>query len=166
MKRRATILTAVALLTLTGCGGSDKPDGKPATPGQAAARDAADIFTALAAQVKTAKLSGVVTADNDPNHLLGRPSQYTSKITFTDTRIEKTDVEGLDAGGVGRGGAIEQFAKSDEAHARAQYIQAIVKVFPLVAEYDYIHGTSLIRVSHLLTPTQAGDYHKAADQLP
>ncbi|WP_406342290.1 hypothetical protein [Streptomyces sp. NBC_00648] len=156
--------SAAAVLLATGCG-SSKSDGKPSTP-RATAGDAAGTFTALAAKVPSAKLGGIVTADSDPNHLLGRPGQYTSKVTFTDTRVKPGDTDGLDADDVSRGGAIEQFAKPDEAAARAQYIQAVTKGMAALAEYDYVHDTAVIRVSHYLTPAQAGEYETAAKNLP
>jgi hypothetical protein len=106
-----------------------------------------------------------VTATNDPNHLLGRPSQYTSKVTFADTRIAAADVEGAEKGDVERGGALEVFADPSDAEARAKYIQAVTKSLPALSEYDYVHGTVLVRVSHYLTPTQAAEYKTAAERL-
>lgn len=35
----------------------------------------------------------------------------------------------------------------------------------MLAEYDFVSGTVLIRVSHYLTPTQAADYKAAAAAL-
>ncbi|MFJ5833548.1 hypothetical protein [Streptomyces sp. NPDC093089] len=137
--------------------GGTKPAGKPLTAG--------DAFTQLSARVSTAKLSGVVTEDNDPNHLLGRPNQYTSKITFTDSRIKAGDVTGADLGSVERGGAIEVFATTADAQARADYIGKVTKGMPMLVEYDYVSGPVLIRVSHYLTPTQAADYKAGAASL-
>ncbi|MEU1077061.1 MULTISPECIES: hypothetical protein [unclassified Streptomyces] len=170
--QRTTILAIAVLLAATGCSSSDdKPDSEPnaatsTASSPAKARDAGVVFTSLAAKIPTAKRGATVTAENDPNHLLGRPGQYTSKITFTDTRIKKADTEGLDAGDVSRGGAIETFTTPDEAQARTKYIQTVIKGMPALAEYDYVHGASVIRVSHLLTPAQAGEYQKVAGGLP
>jgi hypothetical protein len=36
---------------------------------------------------------------------------------------------------------------------------------PALSEYDYVQGTTLVRVSHYLTPKQAGDYKMAAANL-
>jgi hypothetical protein len=115
--------------------------------------------------VPQAKLSGTVTAANDPNHLLGRPNQYTSKVTFTDTRINAADVSGTDKGALERGGAIEVFAAPSDAKARADYIHTVTKSMSALAEYDYVHGTVLVRVSHYLTPDQAAEYKVAANRL-
>ncbi|WP_316528209.1 hypothetical protein [Kitasatospora brasiliensis] len=108
-----------------------------------------------------ARFGRTVTAEDDPNHLLGRPGQYTSKVTFTDSRVKEGDVEGEDADSVARGGAVEVFATEADAKARAKYIQGIVKSLPAALEYDFVHGTVLIRVSKFLTPDQADGYKGA-----
>ncbi|MEV7562493.1 hypothetical protein [Streptomyces sp. NPDC089795] len=134
-------------------------------PGKAAA-DATGAFAVISAAVPSAKLGGTVTAENDPNHFLGRPHQYTSKITFTDGRIPADRTEGNEPGDVELGGSIEMFANAADAKARHDYVQAVTKGIPSLTEYDYLHGATLIRVSRLLTPAQAADYEKAAAELP
>lgn len=166
-------LTASTLL-IAGCTSSSsdsKPQAAPSTASSApapapAAMDAAAAFKVVAAAVPTATGNAPVTAESDPNHLLGRPGQYTSKVTFADTRIKTADTEGLQPGDVQLGGSIETFTTPTEAQARAAYIQAATKTIPALAEYDYVHGVHVIRVSHYLTPTQAGEYKTAADKLP
>jgi hypothetical protein len=111
------------------------------------------------------KLSGIVTAENDPDHLLGRPNEYTSKVTFSDTRISKADASGQEKGAVEQGGAIEAFANSTDAKARKDYIQTITKSFQALAEYDYVYDSVLVRVSQYLTPTQSAAYKTAAASL-
>lgn len=164
-----TVTATMLLAALAGCSNS-KP--APASSGKTANDSsvskpltASAAFTQISAKVGTAKLSGTVTAANDPNHLLGRPGQYTSKVTFTDSRIKASDVEGTDKGDVDRGGSIEVFEDSSGAQARAKYIQTIAKSMPAVAEYDYVHGAVVVRVSHYLTPEQAAGYKTAADNL-
>ncbi|MFJ5275088.1 hypothetical protein [Streptomyces sp. NPDC088358] len=171
MSRTLTTAAVVALLfgALTACNSSDsKTDQGSGNKGSASntkALDAGSAFTKLSGKVGTAKLTGTVTAENDPNKLLGRPSQYTSKITFSDSRISAEDVAGTDKGDVDRGGAIEAFGTPADATARAKYIQAVTKGMPALTEYDYVHGTVLVRVSHNLTPKQAAAYKAAADGL-
>ncbi|AJF70443.1 hypothetical protein [Streptomyces vietnamensis] len=165
----------IALGALTACGaGSDQKNDETKNTGTASAAPtkaptkaltASDAFKQLSGKVATAKLSGVVTEDNDPNKLLGRPNQYTSKITFTDSRIKAEDVAGTEKGSVGLGGAIEVFPTAADAQARADYIQSVTKGMPMLLEYDYVSGTMLVRVSHYLTPTQAADYKTAAAAL-
>ncbi|MFD8394921.1 hypothetical protein ACFV2N_38470 [Streptomyces sp. NPDC059680] len=170
MRRTIMPTAAVLLAGLAACGPSDKT--KPVDNGKAGSSAAASTpltaqsaFQKIAASVSSAKLSGTVTADDDPNHLLGRPGQYTSKVTFSDSRIKAADVEGTKAGDVDRGGAVEVFADPADAATRAKYIQAVTKSMPALAEYDYVHGTVLVRVSHYLTPAQAAAYKTAADGL-
>lgn len=169
-----TALAAITALALAGCsntssshGNSNSGSSAPVKANAVAATPltASTAFTKLATTVPTAKLSGTVTAANDPNHLLGRPGQYTSKVTFADTRIKAADVTDSTKGSVDLGGAIEIFADPAGAEARAKYIQAIAKSMPAVAEYDYVHGTVLVRVSHYLPPAQAAGYKSAAAGL-
>ncbi|MFJ3717906.1 hypothetical protein [Streptomyces sp. NPDC090057] len=160
--KKSLSTTAVTLLLAglaacssnSGSGASDQQSttgkaGASATPTASKPLDASDAFTQVSGKVDSAKLSGTVTAANDPNHLLGRPGQYTSKITFDDTRIPASEVSGTDKGDVERGGAIEAFATAADARSRAKYVAAVV----------------LVRVSHYLTPVQAAAYKAAACKL-
>jgi hypothetical protein len=99
------------------------------------------------------------TADNDPNHLLGRPGQYTSKVNWIDTTLTTTDT-GADIS-VGDGGSIETFASLTDANARFAYIQSISKSSALFAEYEYQEGQYILRVSRIFTPDQAQAYDTA-----
>ncbi|MFD8420330.1 hypothetical protein [Streptomyces sp. NPDC059466] len=165
----ATAVTALLLGALTACNSGDNKADQGANGKDGGANgkalDAGAAFTELSGKVGSAKLSGTVTAENDPNKLLGRPNQYTSKITFSDSRISADDVTGTDKGDVSRGGAIEAFSSGADATARAEYIQAVTKGMPALSEYDYVHGTVVVRVSHYLTPKQAAVYKAAADGL-
>ncbi|MEV4438502.1 hypothetical protein AB0K09_05685, partial [Streptomyces sp. NPDC049577] len=109
--------------------------------------------------------TSTVTAESDKNHLLGRPGQYTSKVTFADSRVPKDDASVYKTGDVELGSAVEVFTTPQDAQARAQYVQTVSKSLPAFAEYDFVHGATLIRVSHYLTPQQAEDYRKAVDGL-
>ncbi|WP_030172692.1 hypothetical protein [Streptomyces sp. NRRL S-813] len=168
----STAVATVLVATLTACS-SDQPksasdqtsNGKADASAASQPLDAGTAFAQISGKVSSAKLSGTVTAENDPNHLLGRPNQYTSKITFEDSRVSPTDVSGSEKGDVDRGGAIEVFGSPSDAKARADYIQTATKSMPALAEYDYVHGKVLVRVSHYLTPKQAAAYKTAADGL-
>jgi len=165
MNRTLTVAAGALLLAgLTACssnsGSSPKNAAAPAKP-----LTASTAFQQLAAAVPQAKLSGTVTAANDPDHLLGRPGQYTSKVTFTDSRIKAADVVDPSKGSVDLGGEVEVFGDAAGAKARAKYIQAVTKSLPALAEYDYVHGAVLVRVSHYLTPAQAAGYKSAAAHL-
>ncbi|MGW4825394.1 hypothetical protein ACWEP4_42615 [Streptomyces sp. NPDC004227] len=165
---KTTAAAAVLLAALTACSTQHGSATATATKAGAAAAKpltASSAFTQLSSTVASAKLSGTVTEENDPNHLLGRPNQYTSKVTFTDSRIKPADVEGSDKGAVERGGAIEAFASPEDAQARAKYIESVTKSMSALAEYDYVQGSVLVRVSHYLTPKQAAEYKAAANEL-
>jgi len=99
----------------------------------------------------------VVTAANDSNRLLGRPGQYTSAAAFSDDRVpvdqRKPDPTSLD-----NGGKVEAFATADDAQRRAGYIEQLAKATPVAVEYDYVAGTTLVRVSKALTPDEAAQY--------
>ncbi|MFC5032767.1 hypothetical protein ACFPJ8_29040 [Streptomyces fildesensis] len=68
-------------------------------------------------------------------------------------------------GDVELGGCIEVFPTTEAAKTRAEYIQKVTASIPMLAEYDYPHGTVLVRVSRYLTPTQAAAYDKAGSKL-
>ncbi|MFF0409045.1 hypothetical protein ACFYUY_01245 [Kitasatospora sp. NPDC004745] len=131
----------------------------PASPKAAAPANAPDAAT-VAAKIKKAipsiKTTKNITADDDPNKLLGRPHQYTSATVLVDSRIDSS------TGSVDRGAVIEVFATADDAKARFAYIDAIGKAQPLFAEQDFLHGAVLVRVAKALTPAQAAEYDKAA----
>lgn len=164
----ATACTAVILVA--GCSSpaatsSTSASGSPSSAAISKPVTAATALQAIAVSVSSVKLAGTVTAENDSNHLLGRPGQYASKVTFTDSRISKSDTEGFDKGDVELGGAVEVFADAADAKARATYIETVTKSMSALAEYDYVHGTVLVRVSRFLTPAQAAGYKSAAASL-
>ncbi|MGW3072385.1 hypothetical protein [Kitasatospora sp. NPDC001132] len=176
MRRTTLALLTAGLLTATAACSSSTTDrpaaptptltaaaqtGGATQPAQSSAADASAVLAKLTATVKTAKVGVTVTAETDPNHLLGRPGQYTSKTTFTDSRVKEADVQGEDAHSVARGGAVEVFASAADAERRANYIQGIVKSMPAAMEYDFVQGSVLVRVSKLLTPAQADSYKAA-----
>ncbi|MGW1531276.1 hypothetical protein [Streptomyces aureus] len=168
----SAVAPVVALLTLlTACGNAPAKTSSDAhEPAKASTRAAGpvtarDAFRVMSARVRTATLTGTVTAENDPNHLLGRPGEYTSKVTFSDSWVQASQVTGADPGAVERGGAVEAFASASDAEARAVYIRDIAKSSPALTEYDYVRGSVLVRVSRYLTPKQAAAYATAAEQL-
>lgn len=171
MRHRLATTVAVLTLSLAACSSSATDNPAPTTSADAKASapavpaTASTAFQAIGSHVSTAKLTTTVTASNDPNHLLGRPHQYTSKVTFSDSRIDADDVSGLRKGDVLRGGAVEVFATAEDATARAAYIQEVTKSMPALAEYDFVHGAVLVRVSHYLTPKQAAEYDTSAAEL-
>jgi hypothetical protein len=106
---------------------SSSTDGAKADPATSKPATASSAVTRIAADVHPAELSGKVTAANDPNYLLGRPSQYASKVTFTDTRIKPSDVSVAEKGPSNAGERSKLFADASDAKARAEYIQNVTK---------------------------------------
>lgn len=128
----------------------------------APAPTADQVVSQLATKVPNARPGPVVTAANDSNRLLGRPGQYTSAAAFTDDRVP-VDRRNPDPTSLDNGGKVEAFAAADDAQRRADYIQQLAKATPLAVEYDYVVGTTLVRVSKALTPDQAAQYHAALE---
>src|SRR5687768_6551864 len=59
----------------------------------------------------------VLTADTDPNKLLGRPGEYTAKVSWQDGR----------APGEANDATIEVFATADDLKRRKAYTEAVAK---------------------------------------
>lgn len=77
------------------------------------------------------------TAASDPNHLLGRHNEYTSKVNW----------------GSNQDNSIEVFASAADAQARKAYVFSFQ--CPFGDGYDYLAGTVLLRLSCDDTPSQA-----------
>ncbi|MFF7192660.1 hypothetical protein ACFZAM_02940 [Streptomyces sp. NPDC008079] len=178
MNHRTTagLLAATTLaLTLAACGGdessSDKASAASSTGSTVATvkaqqdTDANAVYRTIHAAVTTTSLTAVVTETNDGNHLMGRPHQYTSALKFADSRIKAADVDGLEKDDVTRGGGIEVFVNHKDAQARADYIQKVTQGLPALSEYDFVHGSTVLRISHILTLTQAKEYDQAGGKL-
>lgn len=71
------------------------------------------------------------TAATDPNHLLGRQGEYTSKVNWS-------------------AGSVEVFSDTADASARQAYVQAFK--CPFGDGYDYLDGVYLLRLDCSLTP--------------
>ena len=80
----------------------------------------------------------VYTAATDPNHLLGRQGEYTSKIEWT-----------TDGGNSG----IETFSDKADAKLRFTYLRAFRP--PLGDGYDYLYRAAVLRLAAIYTPAQA-----------
>jgi hypothetical protein len=182
MKKSRTLLPIVAVvlaLLLSACGGSSQSSSSSTSPSptatstppptptpQAAAhthQSADQLLQGLKAKGLPIGSSITYTAATDLNHLLGRPGQYTDKVSFKDTRIT-----GQGTGiGVSDGGSIEVFATTADAGKRFAYLQSLsTSGNALFAEYEYLDGVVILRISNQLTPDQAGQYQAALKALP
>jgi hypothetical protein len=125
-------------------------------------RTAKAIVATIATKLATAKPGFVYTADTDPSHLLGQPNGYTSKATFTDSRINSADIQEAPPGSIQAGGSVEVFADASGARLRQQFLGQRERNPPLLgSEYLFTDGTALLRVSGRLTPAQAAEYKTA-----
>jgi len=61
------------------------------------------------------------TAANDPNHLLGRPNGYKSKVNFVDRRVAHSSSDPFDTS---NGGSVEVWQTHGDAKRRAAYLQS------------------------------------------
>jgi hypothetical protein len=173
MIRRLRIVPATLVFSgvlLTSCASSPSPSNQAGSgptlsrssgSSSVGSETAEEVFNRIAAQVPPASLVKVYTEDDDPNKLLGRPNGYTSKTAFADSRVSKADVEGTEKDAIERGGSIEVFPDAELAKGRADYIQGVLKNSGLRAEYDYLRGPVLVRVTGNLSPSKARDYERA-----
>lgn len=156
--KRFTVLCILLVLVLAGCGDASSVVAPTATS-VPTPRTADQLVQSLKAQGLPIGEVFTYAADNDPNHLLGRPGQYIGKTNWIDTRLTTTDT-GVNIS-VRDGGSIEAFANLADANNRFAYIQQISKSSSLFAEYEYQQGMAVLRVSSTLTPDQAQVYADA-----
>jgi len=108
-------------------------------------------------------ITGVIVynATTDPNHLLGRQDEYTSKDAWVDPAAVAAGAgdPNSDPGGIEFGGGIEAFSTVADAQARLAYLKALRA---LVGDgYDYLVGSAILRLSNYLTPAPAGKFRAA-----
>ncbi|MFF4411974.1 hypothetical protein ACFYY8_05545 [Streptosporangium sp. NPDC001559] len=154
-RRTGTAISAGLLIfTLAGCVSA------PTTT-----MDATQMVEALAKQGLPVSLTVTYTASNDPNKLLGKPNGYTSKASFTDQRVDAAKVPGAKQGDVGLGGSVEVFATAGDAEVRANLLKESAAKVPTLAEYSYVKGPVVVRVSKELMPMDAQEYEGALGKL-
>jgi hypothetical protein len=152
---RAAVIGVLMFAAACGGGGDENGDG------DAVSLDAEGVVLALAEAGLPVELTVVYTEESDPNNRLGRPGGYTSKAAFVDTRIDDDEVTDSSEGSIEAGGGVEVFAEAEDAEDRSEYIQSITEEVQLLAEYNYVEGPILLRLSRQLTPTQAEEYEAA-----
>lgn len=125
---------------------------------------AEQMVAELAQRIPTAEPGLVFTAENDPYAILGRPGGYTSKASFTDTRIPAEKTTGAIKGAAEYGGSVEVFPDNYLAQRRKDYLDG-VSSNQLAMEYSWVSGPVLLRVSQHLTPDQAAEYQTALTEI-
>ena len=100
-----------------------------------------------------------VTKDHDPNKLLGTEGGYISCLYFSDSRVDKTELNipagknnVIDIGTVG-GGSIEVFSSVEDAVSRNEYLSSFDETTLNPGAHTVV-GTLVIRVSSKLTVEQ------------
>jgi uncharacterized protein YcfL len=152
MKKISSFLICILLFALVGC--SSKSETSTVVP----TKEKQKVVEKVTAQSVVDKLKEkessymiditVVTAENDPNKLLGRPNQYTEKITWKDNRSKDSQVDCT----------VELFANKEDATARKTYIEGIIKSMPVLTQYIVQKDNVLLRIDGVLTPAQSKEY--------
>jgi hypothetical protein len=159
MKRLA--LLAIGVTLAAGCGGSSHPSSgtnAQATSTAPKPTDANGVAQHMIQAGLPASVSIVFTAANDPNQLLGRQGQYTSKVSLQDQRLPKVDA--VTQSSVDGGGSIECFSDSAGAKARYEYLKGFQSSALLGDGYDYVSGKCVLRLTKKLTPAPAAQYEQ------
>jgi hypothetical protein len=161
MKRFVHTIAELALLiSLVGCTANTNPNNPASKPEVNKVVDASEVVNALKKEGLPIGNQLAYTVENDPNELMGRPGQYTSKVNFIDTTAkEAKKVEMLN------GGSVEMFANHNDAKNRFDYVSKVAKSEPLFNEYDYVQGRILLRLSKNLTPAHAKNYEDALKKI-
>jgi hypothetical protein len=98
----------------------------------------------------------LVTGPTDPDGLLGRPGQYTSKVVFSDRRL--VGGGGTEAANLADGGAIEVFASPGAA---ARRVPVLARSRVRVSR----HGRVVLAVSTRLAAASTAKYREALDRV-
>ena len=164
LKLLLTVLIAVlVLLTLSACSSDDNTSIKRLT--------AEDVVLKLKESNSNVGRYVVYTDETDLNKLLGRPGQYTSKVTFEDTRLEQKnkdlddDMFSAEERNEPTGGTIEVFNNPQDLKKRKDYLESVTSMFSATVEYSYSNDYILLRVGHELTPTQAKEYENFLSEI-
>lgn len=150
-----------AAVVLSACGSSEAPPSAPNAPASAAAAASAALpATSPAASpsvicgpadmvVRRMGIKNITayTAVTDPNHLLGRQGEYTSKVEWS------TDEEAS---------GIEAFSNAADAQLRYAYLRAFRP--PIGDGYDYLYRAAILRLASIYTPAQAAALHKGFEK--
>lgn len=91
---------------------------------------------------------------SDPNGKLGKAGSYYSKINFARQALAPNAAVSVNLG-VGQGGSIELFATPADALARSADVQSKLVLLGS-AEYHFVYGSALLRLSGDTTPEDVG----------
>ena len=161
MKRFINIIAGLALIgSLVGCNSNTNTNKAAPKPVVKKVVNASDVVNALKKYGLPIGNQLVYTVENDPNKLMGRSGQYTSKVNFIDTTAkEDKKVEMLN------GGSVEMFDNNVDAKNRFDYVSKTAKSSPLFNEYDYVQGKILLRLSKNLAPIHVKKYEDTLKKI-
>lgn len=153
LRLRQLISAALAVAVITGCG--EPQTSQPYTGSGQTRQGAPATLTGdmIASALRSSGLPiaevRVFTAETDPNKLLGRPGQYTAKVSWKDQRARDTE----DA-------TVELYPEREAMERRAKYIEELGRQSTLLLQYVYSDPErgAVLRVPKDLTPEQAKDY--------
>ena len=152
------LLAALAVLALAGCsqeGSAGKTQQAPATVAQP--DDAAAVAAKLSAAGLPITRLQILTAESDPNAMLGRPGGYVSKVLFRDERHEGDEMAD--------DSTVEVFADDAGAAKRKAYVESVTEGTPFLMQYMYQHGPVLVRLDRTITPAEAAKYEQALKSI-
>ena len=160
-----SILTIMCLTALCSCGNAEESSSTSTTESQATEQlDRAVDFDAESIiqyfiDNKAPDFGEHIVYDEstDPNELLGRPDQYTSKADFSITTIEVSDESDPYCA------TIEVFDNETNAQARYDYIDAIYNEMPILKQYMYMNGTVILRMDFDTLPSDEKKYEELLD---
>ncbi len=115
--------------------------------------DASTIVAGFKKRSLPISSSTALNAGSDPDGQLGKPGQYTSKVTFADSRIANNDASGIAAGG-----AIEVFSSQADATRRKNELTKAATANGANSEMDFQRGTIILRLSPQLAADQVSEY--------
>lgn len=116
------------------------------------------LFRRITERVPTARASVIYVVD-DSSHCRNRPNGYTGKIAFVDRRI--TTADRYPAGAIEAGGWLEVYPSTSMVAARIQYTEELGDESPTADAHTMVVSTTILHVSHILTPDQAAEYARA-----
>jgi hypothetical protein len=125
---------------------------------QTKTQSAEDVAVALSKAGLPVSNIEVFTPKTDPNRLMGRPGQYISKVSFTDTNYPENDLGKIDQ-------TIETFPTTAAAKTRRDYIDRVTRNTPFLLQYQFLRGRVLLRLDKELSPDDAKEYEAALTEI-
>jgi hypothetical protein len=108
----------------------------------------------------------IFDSKTDPNKLLGRPGQYTSKVAWADTRYpEAAPIEGSPPLESVPDNTIEVFPTIESAVVRQEYIVKVTSGIPMLTQYIFREGKVLMRLQKDILPEEAKQYETNLKKL-